>query len=66
MAEAMKKITVQIPAEVLDGAMKATGKGITPTVIEGLAALERRAKRTALGRLRGKVRFELDLEETRR
>ena len=66
MAQTMKKITVQIPADVLDRAMKATGKGITPTVIEGLTEIERRAKRTALGKLRGKVRFELDLEETRR
>jgi hypothetical protein len=36
------------------------------TVIEGLEELDRRAKRSALRALRGKVRFELNLEDTRR
>jgi len=43
-----------------------TGKGITSTVVEGLHELERRGKRSALRALRGKVRFELNLAETRR
>ncbi len=46
--------------------MKLTGKGLTPTLLEGLRELERRAKRSALRKLRGKVRFELDLDRTRR
>lgn len=61
-----RKITVNVPAHVLENAVKITGKGVTPTVIEGLEELERRAKRSALRALRGKVRFELDLKETRR
>jgi hypothetical protein len=36
------------------------------TVIEGLEELDRRAKRSALRALRGKVRFALNLEDTRR
>jgi len=46
--------------------MKLTGKGVTPTILEGLREIERRAKRSALRGLRGKVRLELDLEGTRR
>ncbi len=66
MRERTRKITVNVPASVLDNAVKVTGKGVTLTVIEGLEELDRRAKRSALRARRGKVRFELNLEETRR
>lgn len=66
MRETVKKVTVNLPARTLENARRITGKGITPTIVEGLLELERRAKRSALRALRGKVRFELDLEETRR
>ena len=66
MSERTRKITVNVPARILENAVKVTGKGVTSTVIEGLEELDRRAKRSALRALRGKVKFELDLEETRR
>jgi hypothetical protein len=66
MRSKTKKITVNVPADLLENAVRITGRGVTPTVIEGLAELERRAKRSALRALRGKMRFELDLNETRR
>jgi hypothetical protein len=52
--------------EVLENATRVTGKGVTLTVVEGLREIERRARRSALRQLRGRVRFQLDLEETRR
>ena len=66
MARRLRKVTVNIPAETLETATRITGKGITPTIIEGLQELERRERRSALRALRGKVRFELDLAGTRR
>jgi hypothetical protein len=66
MKARLRKITVNVPAETLENATRITGKGVTPTIIEGLEELERRAKRSALRALRGKVRFELDLAATRR
>ena len=63
---AVRKITVNVPADVLDEATRITGKGVTATVIEGLTELRRRDMRSALRRLKGKVRFSLDLEATRR
>jgi hypothetical protein len=66
MAETIKKVTVNLPARVLQNALRITGKGITPTIVEGLHELERRSRRSALRALCGKVRFELDLEESRR
>jgi hypothetical protein len=66
MGDPVRKVTVNLPVKALDNAMKITGKGLTPTLIEGLAEIERRAKRSALRDLQGKVRFELVLDETRR
>lgn len=66
MRPRLKKVTANIPLETLENATRLTGKGITLTLIEGLREIERRAKRSALRALRGKVRFELDIEETRR
>lgn len=63
---AVRKITVNIPAGVLEAATRITGKGVTATVLEGLAELRKREMRSALRRLKGKVRFELDLDATRR
>jgi hypothetical protein len=66
MGERVRKITVNVPVEVLENATRVTGKGVTLTVVEGLREIERRAKRSALRALRGRIRFELDLDETRR
>ncbi len=66
MREPLRKVTVNLPARTLENAQRVTGKGITPTIVEGLHELERRAKRSALRGLRGRVRFGLDLEKTRR
>ena len=66
MSSRLRKITVNVPADTLEATIRVTGKSITSTIVEGLHELERRAKRSALRALRGKVRFELDLGETRR
>jgi len=66
MRERLRKVTVNLPRQTLENATKLTGKGITATIIEGLNELERRAKRSALRALKGRVRFEIDLPETRR
>ena len=51
---------------LLHAAVAETGKGITETLIAGLQELEKTQQRSALRALRGKVKIELDLEETRR
>jgi hypothetical protein len=62
---ALKKVTINIPEDVLDRARAITRRGITETVVEGLVELDRQRKRSALRALRGLVRFELDLDKTR-
>ncbi len=66
VAKALKKITVNVPVEVLESAQRVTGLGITPTIVEGLRELERRAQRSALRQLKGKVHFQLNLARTRK
>jgi hypothetical protein len=66
MAEPLRKVTVNLPLKALETAMRITGKGLTPTLVEGLNEIEKRAHRSALRGLKGKVRFELVLDETRR
>jgi hypothetical protein len=66
MGDQAKKITANIPAKLLARAQQVTGLGITETLVAGLEELERSQKRSALRALRGRVRFELDLERTRR
>lgn len=66
MAEPVKKVTVNLPVKLLDRAKQTTGLGITETIVAGLEELERQRKRSALRGLRGRVRFELDLDESRK
>jgi len=62
----LRKVTVNLPADLLDDALALTGRGLTLTLIEGLTEIQRRHKRTALRKLRGKIRLDLDLDRTRR
>ena len=61
-----RKVTVQLPADLLKDAQEYTGEGITPTIRRGLEQLRHAAACEGLLKLRGKVRFSLDLKELRR
>jgi hypothetical protein len=63
-----RKITVEIPDELLQRAQKASGSGITQTVRTGLQLLAASQAYDNLRKLRGKVRFSRtwqDLKEDR-
>ncbi len=64
--ETAKKITVQIPENLLKKAQKATGLGITPTIRQGLQLVAAGRAYGKLRRLKGKVRFSLDLKALRK
>lgn len=61
-----QKVTASLPRDLLARAQRLTSKGVTATLVEGLEALERESKRSALRKLRGKIRFDLDLETSRK
>ncbi len=61
----LKRITANLPEDLLSDAMAVTGEGITGTLVQGLALIRRtRAFHKAMA-LRGKLQLEVDLEESR-
>ena len=63
---ALRKITVHLPADLIEGAQAATGQGVTETVRQGLDKLRREEFYRQMRALRGKVDFgNLSLDELR-
>jgi hypothetical protein len=58
-----RKITVEIPQQLLEKAQQASGTGITQTVRTGLELLAASDTYARLRRFRGKVRFSRTLAE---
>jgi len=58
-----RKITVEVPEELLAEAQKASGEGITQTVRTGLQLVAASRTYARLRQLRGKVRFARSWEE---
>jgi hypothetical protein len=63
MAE--RKITVHVPEELLERAQRSTGQGITETVRQGLRLVAAADTFRSIARLRGKVKFSVDLKRLR-
>lgn len=61
--ETVRKITVEVPAELLKKAQEASGAGVTQTVRSGLQLVAASQAYARLLRLRGKVRFTRSVEE---
>jgi hypothetical protein len=60
-----RRVTANLPGDLLDDAMEVTGKGITETLVTGLDLVRRtRAYRAAMA-LRGKIKLKIDLDESR-
>jgi hypothetical protein len=60
-----RRITANLPEELLQEAMEVTGKGITDTLIEGLRRVRRMRAFTKAQALRGKITLKIDVEESR-
>ncbi len=58
-----RKITVEVPQELLEKAQRASGVGITQTVRTGLQLVAASRTYARLRRLRGKVRFSRTVAE---
>ena len=62
---ATRRVTANLPSDLLDAAMEATGRGITETIVEGLTQVQRRRFYDRAMALRGKLKLSIDLDQTR-
>ena len=60
-----KRITANLPKDLLEEAMKVTQKGITETLVAGLRQVRRQSAYQAAMALRGKIKLDVDLEGSR-
>jgi len=62
---ANRKITLELPEDLLRRAQQCTGEGVTATVRRGLELLAASAAYAELQKLRGKVKFSIKLKDLR-
>ena len=60
-----RRVTANLPVELLDGACRATGKGITETLVAGLTLVKRTTAARKAARLRGRLHLHVDLGVSR-
>ena len=65
MPPKLKKLTIQLPNDLLTRATQATGEGITPTIRRGLELVAAGGAYRSLRAFKGKVKLQLDLESLR-
>ena len=65
MENETRKITVHIPADLLEAAQAETGQGVTETVRQGLELLKRAHAYRQLREMRGKFTFDMTADELR-
>jgi len=56
-----RRVTANLPGDLLEAARKITGKGITETIIEGLEEVKRRRFYERALALQGRLRIKVDV-----
>ena len=62
---AARKVTVQLPVDLLRKATRSTGEGVTATIRRGLELVAAEQTQEELRQLRGKVAFSIDWKKQR-
>jgi hypothetical protein len=60
-----RRVTANLPIDLLDGACRVTGRGLTETLVAGLTLVKRTAAARKAARLRGRLHLDVDLEASR-
>jgi hypothetical protein len=60
-----RRVTANLPAELLSSAQRVTRQGITQTLVRGLELVRRSAAADKAGRLKGRLHLDVDLEVSR-
>ncbi len=63
--DAGRKVTVELPEELLQKAQESTGKGITATIRQGLELVAAGRAYNQLRKLKGKVELSIDWKRSR-
>jgi hypothetical protein len=63
VTQTARKITVEVPAALLEKAQQASGKGITQTIRTGLELVAASQAYERMRQLRGKIQFTLTAAE---
>ncbi len=61
----MRKITVEVPGDVLDRVQEFVGGGVTEAIRASLKRMDSVRAQQELRKLRGKVKFSMTLDEMR-
>lgn len=64
-SQATKRVTLNLPRQLLQDAVEVTGAGTTETVVEGLRLVARRRAYTRAMALKGKLDLRIDLDASR-
>ena len=62
---ATRRVTANLPSELLKNAQRVTGEGITETIVRGLTLVQRSAAAQKASRLKGRLKLDIDLEASR-
>ena len=62
---AIRRITANLPAELLEQATQVTHSGITETLIQGLKLIKRTSAYEKAQSLKGNLNLEINLKESR-
>jgi hypothetical protein len=60
-----RRVTANLPIQLLEEACQTSGKGITETLVEGLELVRRRAAASKAKALRGRLHLDIDVETSR-
>ncbi|MBK9293835.1 MAG: hypothetical protein IPM57_05220 [Oligoflexia bacterium] len=63
--EKVRKITVQLPEELVDAALKSTGESLTETLRMGLKLIAARQAYDYFLNMRGKIKIDIDYKKLR-
>jgi hypothetical protein len=62
---ATRRVTANLPIELLEQACRVSGRGITETLVAGLTLIKRTGAARKAARLRGRLHLDVDLETSR-
>ena len=61
----IKRITANLPEELLTSALSVTNKSITETLVEGLERIKRSSAYSKAQSLKGKIDLKIDIRKSR-